>query len=264
MEPSTKRILPLLTLLLVVGCDSDSTPSGTLAASDIAPVLTATQSQNGEVEITAKIYNTSGGTTTLTDGDTFFTSLGTPPDQLMNFTSDLFTTAPTMSDRLKVMQRRTSSEYYSLDYATGMTPPVRAYVAFERGNGEWTGQTWTDIPQDFTILAPAANSSISRSGSLTLSWSDVDNTVPMELDSAMICNNIPYYKTDIAPFTDPGSVVLAAAEYFPAGAPDMTCHAVFTLKRTGPVRYVSSELGLGPGSSIRGVMEHTVEFTSTP
>ncbi len=263
MEPIIKRILPLLPLLLLTGCSDEPVPSSTLSASDIVPIITATEDQSGEVEITAVLYNTLMSMTTLSNGDKFYTSLGTPPDQLMNITSDLFSNSQTMSTRLKVMQERTSSEYFSLDTTAGLTPPVRAYVAFERSGGQWTGQTWVDLPNDFTILTPNASSLLSRAQPITLSWSDVDPTTTMQLQSAVICGGQPFYKNDLPPFgTDTGSVVLNAADYFPAGAPDINCFATLILQRVGPAR-ATAGLGLGPGT-IQSIKERSVEFTSTP
>lgn len=260
------RTLPLLLLVSLGGCgESSSVPSGSLTNNNIYPNITVVENQNGEVVTTAVLENS----VYLSDGDKFYASLGTPPDQLINFSDDLFATAQTMSTRLKVMEKRTLSEYFATDTSAGLAAPVRAYVAFERGSGQWTGQTWVDLPPAFTIINPASYSSLSRvnQNPIALTWADSDNTAMMELDSQAVCNGVRYSAPTISLGPDTGSASVDAVDYFyAAGVLDVTatCQVGFTLRRLGPPRGISEELGLGSLNTIQGTQLRVVEFTSTP
>ncbi len=270
MELTTKRILPLLFLLSLTACDEDSgVPSDSYATNEIYPNITAVETQDGGVITTVVLEpdpNT-GDMLYLNGGDRFYTSLGTPPDQLISFGDELFTNAQLLSTRLKIMEQNGTSEYSSIDTTAGLAPPVRAYVAFERGYGKWTGQTWVELPPAFTLLNPAPNSSISRTfdDPITLSWTDIDNTATMQLESQMVCLYTRYPIVTINLGIDTGTAQVSAADYFPPGAPiNWDCRASFTLKRIGPTRFISSELGLGSLNTFQGIQQRTVEFTSAP
>lgn len=268
MRRLIRRITLFTPLLFIVACDGGGDPSSSYSSTEISPTITITEDQKGDVLTLVQLQSTSGSSLYLSDGDTLYASLNTPPYQLLSASEDLFSVGETISSRLKLLEKRSTGTYYTIDNTAGLPSPVRAYVAFIRGSGEWTGQTGIELPTAFSILNPAVDSSISRSveDPITLSWTNTDSATTMEMESQVICNGDYYPQTPmvIALGTDTGTVQLNTADYFPSTAPDMVCHAVFTLKRMTPVRYISSELGTAAGSSIQGIQKRTIEFTSTP
>ncbi|MFO7592848.1 MAG: hypothetical protein R6X15_02230 [Pseudomonadota bacterium] len=269
MQNITIRTLPLLSLLLLGGCGgSDSSSSSNYTNTQIAPRITASQDQSGDVTTVAILQSSSGASLYLGDGDRLYASLNTPPADLVNTDGDLFETGHELTTRVQIMESLGTEKYYANESTDDLNPPIRAYVGFERGNGEWVGQTSVVIPRDFTILSPASYSSISRNTDdpITLSWTNVDETTTMKLHSRVICNNLTYLAEEaISLGADTGTAEVSASDYFPANAPtDINCHAVFTLERSSPERPISEELGTAGGSSIIGIKQKMVEFTSTP
>lgn len=261
----TKWILPLLPLFLLGGCDDSDSSSSSYSSTQIAPRIIVSEDQYGNVTTTAVMQTISGTSLYLADGDTLYAALNTSPEELINADDDLFQTGHDLTTQVQIMEQRGTGKYYAIDSTDDLTPPIRAYVGFERGDGDWAGQTSVVIPRDFTVLSPAYYSSISRSTEdpITLSWTDVDETTTMELDVRMICDNETYFAT-VPLGVDTGTAQVNAVDYFPADAPDMSCHAVFTFARMTPERYIAEELGTAGGSSIRGIKQIMVEFTSTP
>ncbi len=269
MEPTTKRILIIVLLLLSAGCEPSGSPSNTYADHDLYPNFTAVEDETGEVTTTVVLEPDpfTGQMLYLAGGDKFYASLGTPTSQLLSMSSDLFTTSQTLSSRLKIMEWRSSSTYVAIDHTTGLTSPVRSYVSFERGDGRVTGETWVELPPAFTLLNPAANSSLSRTfqDPITLSWTDADNTATMQLESQVVCLGIRYTPITIDLGPDTGTAQVSAADYFPPSAPiNWDCLTAFTLKRLGPMRLISQELGLGSLNTFQGIQQRTVAFTTTP
>lgn len=267
MTNKIRRMLIILPLILLGGCDdSDSSSSSSdYTNTQIAPRITAVEDQNGDITVVAEMQAIDGTSLYLASVDRLYTSLNTPAREPLSSDDNLFETGYELTTDVHLMVQRDPGEYISFHNTGNLTPPFKTYVAFERGDGGWLGQTSVVIPGGFTILNPAPYSSISRSTEdpITLSWTGIDETTTMELDVRLICDN-DTYTTSVTLGTDTGTAQVSAVDYFPSFAPNTTCHAVFTLSRAGPVRYISEELGTAGGSSIRGIKQEMVEFTSTP
>lgn len=267
MTKKMRRILAILPLILLGGCDDSDSPSssGGYTSANIAPRIIAAEDPKGIVTVLVEMQAIDGTTLYLADSDRLYSSQNTPAAQSLSSNDNLFETGNNLTTDVHMMTYGSPGKYISFHSTNNLTPPYRTYVAFERANGGWIGQTSVVIPEAFTILNPAPYSSISRSieDPITLSWTDIDETATMALSVRMICDN-DTYTTSVSLGADTGTAQVSAADYFPVFAPNTSCHAVFTLSRAGPVRYISEELGTAGGSSIRGIKQEMVEFTSTP
>lgn len=271
-----KRISIIFSFLLLSGCNSDDPlPSAGITTTEIFPIMKSVQYEDGSVLTTVELHNFSGDFLYLSNGDKLLTSLDAPPEQFTSFDNNLFTNAQLLSNSVNVLQERYlytdyflffietygTPEYYALDDTSGISAPIRSYVTFERNNQQTATNSWVDLPATFSILNPAAHDSISRSGTLTLTWSGFDNVSTMKLDVGAVCDGVRYPASINLGIVNTGSIVLNSADYFPV-APAVTsnCSVSFLLKRQS-LGFVSTAFG---GGSFEGIQQRTVQFTSVP
>ncbi|MES0328485.1 MAG: hypothetical protein ABUK13_09885, partial [Gammaproteobacteria bacterium] len=137
----------------------------------------------------------------------------------------------------------------------------RSYVTFDRSNQPSAANSWVELPPDFSILNPSSNSSVSRSGTVTLQWSDFDNVSIMKLDIGAVCDGVRYPASINFGIVNTGSIVLSSADYFPVTPLSTSnCSVSFLLKRQS-LGFVSPAFG---GGTFEGIQQRMVQFTSIP
>lgn len=280
------RVLPFIFSLLLIACGGDGDvvipqPTGSFADSEIYPTIKAVEDSNGVVLTTAVLragIDPSSTPLYLSSGDKLYASLGTPPEQLLSFSDDLFNNSLTLSTRLKLMKQRSqvnhyylfsrvitgTPEYFATDSSNGLSRPLQAYVGFERGDMQWAGSASVQMPMTFSVLAPTFASSHSRAEPLTLTWSDVDPNSTMRLSVGGVCGEETFTIDGIELGADTtGTHVLDANDYFPDAMPlDASCQLAFILNRVGQTQI--AYFGLAGIGSFQGRQERTVIFTTTP
>ena len=272
----SKGIGIVIFLLSLTGCNNDTPlPSNSVTTTEIFPAIKSVQYEDGSVLTTVELHNFLGDYLYLSSGDNLLSSLDVPPEQLTGFSDNLFANAQVLSNRVNVLQERNlftnyilfytvidgSPEYYALDNTDGLSLPIRSYVTLQRLNHQSATNSWVELPPAFSIMTPDPYSSISRSGTLTLSWSNFDNVSIMKLDVGAVCDGIRYPASLNLGIVNTGSIVLNTADYFPiAPPPTSNCSVSFLLNRQ-KLGFISPDFG---GGSFEGIQQRTIQFTSTP
>lgn len=272
--------LALLSLTLLAGCNGGDTasPSYWYPTNSIYAYMKAVQDESGSVTTTVQLRDgptSTAGYLYLSSGESLYSSLDVPPQQYFSFTGDLFSNSLELSQHLKVMSQRDlfsdfllfssvvwgKPEYFTFNTPGANSSPTRAYVDFERAGHVMTGESFSELPGAFQILAPASEASVSRATPLTLTWTGSDPTTTMELDVAGICIDDSKFNLHLILGADTGFATLNGADYFPATgiSPSIECRVAFMLQRvrTGSV---SPKFAFG---SFKGVQQRTVQIIST-
>jgi hypothetical protein len=275
-------IAPLLMLLMTLaGCGPGEipSPSNLFVTNNIYAYMKAVQDESGDVITTVQLRDgnlPAANYINLSGGDTLYSSLDVPPRQYLSFEGDLFANSLNVSQQLKVMAERDlyrnfilysevlwgKPEYFASGTPAGGASPVRAYVGFERAGNALVGESSVALPPAFQILAPVAESSLSRATPVTLSWTDIDAASTMELDVAGDCLDGNRYTQHFVIGADTGTVTLNSADYFPATgvSPTISCRVAFMFQRVR-LGGISTDFAFG---SFTGVQQRTVQFTSVP
>lgn len=277
MVMNIKSLSAFFILVLLAGCQEDTVlPTVSITTVEIFPLMRSVQYEDGSVLTTVELHNFAGTYLYLSDGDQLLASLNAPPEQFTSFNDNLFSNAQLLSNRVNILEERYlytdyglffsdvtygTPEYFTLDNADGLSLPTRSYVTFNRSSQKSATDSWVKLPPVFSILNPAANDVISRTGTITLQWSDFDNISIMKLDVGAVCDGIRYTANLNFGIVDTGTIVLSATDYFTvAPPPTSSCSVSFLLKRQN-LGVVSYAFG---GGSFEGIQQRTVRFTSTP
>lgn len=278
MVMNIKAVSVFFMLALLAGCQEDTVlPTVSITTAEIFPVMRSVQYEDGSVLTTVELHNFTGTYLYLSGGDQLLASLNAPSEQFTSFNDNLFSNAQLLSNRVNILEERNlytdyglfftevtygKPEYFTLDNSDGLSLPTRSYVTFNRSSQQSATDSWVELPPAFSILNPTTNDVISRTGTITLQWSDFDNVSIMKLDVGAVCDGIRYTTNLNFGVVNTGTVVLSSAEYLP-GVPALSisnCSVSFLLKRQS-LGLVSSAFG---GGSFEGIQQRTVRFTSTP
>lgn len=131
-------------------------------------------------------------------------------------------------------------------------------VAFKRDVDPGAPSSTVKLPAPFTLSAPAANASISRNGSLTVTWNAQAGGSSMHLSVSGDC--IDTYSRDLD--SDSGSYTVNAGDIKEAASrTGESCKATVEVKRS---QVGQLDPAYGEGGKIFAYQSRSVEISSTP
>lgn len=267
--------------ILFSGCGGGDAPkpSTSYATGNIYAYMKAVQDDNGDLTTTVQLRDGPASNASylyLGNGETLYTNLEKPAAQFMGYNSNLFSSSTDLTQNLRVMGSRDlyfdylvftqiaygKPEYFTIEKPAAGTNPLRVYVDFERA-GALTYTSIIDLPGAFQINSPASAASLSRTTSVSLTWTNVDATTSMSLNVAGVCSDGNRYSMTKFLGTDTGSATLVSTDYFPATGVSTAanCQTAFMLQRI-KLGNVAAQFALGSTSS--GIQQRSVRFTTTP
>ncbi len=268
----------ILFLSMLCSCDSSPEPSSSFDNQDIFAAIEASYDGVNSVEVTAHLKGSSFSNTSylqLSKEDAFITSVNGDQIALFDSSKGIFSASRSYSDNIHNMSERGYTknyhllvfvehsgkpEYFSIIPTT--SKPDRIFVSLERSVKSPVRGSVAEIPDDFEIISPISNSTISRTQNITLQWSNSGKADAMVIETAAVCEQSGNRINTFYPVGDAGIETVNSSDIFPTTVNSSeTCDVNIILKR---VRNGNISSGFGKGGYFNGINRRNVIFISQP